>query len=79
MIYIVIVTHKMNLFVECLQRIRFIFVDLFFTRVSPSKLFDVLADDFNYALVSSVLVGMLCVAIVTRKLSSRRLLKAAWQ
>ena len=53
--------------------------DLFFTRVSPSKLFDVLADDFNYALVSSVLVGMLCIAVVARKLSSRRLLKKAWQ
>ena len=45
-------------------------MDLFFTRVSPSKLFDVLADDFNYA-VSPVLVGMLCVAVVAKKLSSQ--------
>jgi len=56
-----------------------LFLDLFFTRVSPSKSFDVLADDFNYALVSSVLVGMLCIAVVARKLSSHRLLKTAWK
>ena len=55
------------------------FTDLFFTRVCPSKSFDVLADDFNYMLVTSVLIGMLCVAIVARKVSSRRALKAAWK
>ncbi|XP_065890097.1 ER membrane protein complex subunit 1-like [Dysidea avara] len=54
-------------------------LDLFFTRVCPSKSFDVLADDFNYMLVTSVLIGMLCVAVVARKVSSRRALKAAWQ
>ena len=70
---------SLDLQVISAYKLIFLFTDLFFTRVSPSKLFDVLADDFNYALVSSVLVGMLCIAVVTRKLSSRRMLKTAWQ
>ena len=53
--------------------------DLFFTRVQPSKMFDVLKEDFDYFFISAVLLGMFVVTIVTQKLSARRALSRAWK
>ncbi|XP_062611133.1 ER membrane protein complex subunit 1-like isoform X1 [Saccostrea cucullata] len=54
-------------------------LDLYFTRVQPSKMFDVLKEDFDYFFISAVLLGMFVVTIVTQKLSARRALSRAWK
>ncbi|ESO01112.1 hypothetical protein HELRODRAFT_82224, partial [Helobdella robusta] len=54
-------------------------LDLFFTRVTPSKMFDVLKEDFDYFFISSVLIGMIVVSIVSQKLAQRKLLHRAWK
>lgn len=55
------------------------FLDLYFTRVQPSKMFDVLKEDFDYFFISAVLLGMFVVTIATQKLSARRALSRAWK
>lgn len=57
----------------------FFFLDLYFTRVQPSKMFDVLKEDFDYFFISAVLLGMFVVTIATQKLSARRALSRAWK
>eukprot|EP00105_Crassostrea_gigas_P031090 XP_011453664.1 PREDICTED: ER membrane protein complex subunit 1 [Crassostrea gigas] len=54
-------------------------LDLYFTRVQPSKMFDVLKEDFDYFFISAVLLGMFVVTIATQKLSARRALSRAWK
>jgi len=54
-------------------------LDLFFTRVMPSKMFDVLKEDFDYFFISSVLVGMIAVSIISQKLAARKALSRAWK
>ncbi|XP_014259413.1 ER membrane protein complex subunit 1 [Cimex lectularius] len=54
-------------------------LDLFYTRVSPSKTFDVLKDDFEYWLITAVLTGLITAAYVTKRLASRKALKQAWK
>ncbi|XP_056008838.1 ER membrane protein complex subunit 1-like isoform X2 [Ostrea edulis] len=54
-------------------------LDLYFTRIQPSKMFDVLKEDFDYFFISVVLLGMFVVTIVTQKLSARRALSRAWK
>ena len=56
-----------------------LFLDLFYTRVNPSKMFDVLKDDFDYIFISSVLIGMIVVSIVSQKLAARKALNRAWR
>jgi len=53
--------------------------DLFYTRVMPSKMFDVLKEDFDYFFISSVLLGMITVSIISQKLAARRALNRAWK
>jgi len=53
--------------------------DLFYTRVMPSKMFDVLKEDFDYFFISSVLLGMTAVSIISQKLAARRALNRAWK
>uniref|UniRef100_A0A2P2I5T1 ER membrane protein complex subunit 1 n=1 Tax=Hirondellea gigas TaxID=1518452 RepID=A0A2P2I5T1_9CRUS len=54
-------------------------LDLFFSRVFPSKMFDVLKDDFDYNLISAVLIGLVVAAIVTRKFAQRKALNQLWK
>lgn len=54
-------------------------LDLFYTRVNPSKMFDVLKDDFDYIFISSVLIGMIAVSIISQKLAARKALNRAWR
>ncbi len=54
-------------------------LDLYCTRVNPSKGFDLLKDDFEHYVIASVLVGLTAAAYVTRKLSQRKMLKSAWK
>ena len=53
--------------------------DLFHTRVQPSKMFDVLKEDFEYWLIACVLGVMLLVSVISQKLSGRRALQKAWK
>ncbi|KAK7866597.1 hypothetical protein R5R35_010431 [Gryllus longicercus] len=54
-------------------------LDLYYTRVAPSKTFDVLKEDFDHFLISAVLLGLTVVSYITRKLASRKALKQAWK
>ncbi|XP_062126343.1 ER membrane protein complex subunit 1 isoform X1 [Drosophila sulfurigaster albostrigata] len=54
-------------------------LDLFVTRVAPSKTFDILKEDFDYILISIVLVVLTSGSLIVRHLASRKLLKQAWK
>lgn len=54
-------------------------LDLFYTRVAPSKTFDVLKEDFDHSLITAVLLGLTVAAYVTKRLASRKALKQAWK
>ena len=52
---------------------------MYFTRVLPSKQFDLLAVDFDYTLILGVVVAMVVATIVLSKLSARKTLKLLWK
>lgn len=54
-------------------------VDLFYTRVAPSKTFDVLKEDFDYYLIVIVLAALLISSYITKKLASQKAQKQAWK
>ncbi|BFZ23271.1 hypothetical protein BsWGS_26310 [Bradybaena similaris] len=54
-------------------------IDLFYTRVMPSRMFDVLKEDFDYLFIGSVLGVMLLVSFITQKLAARKALSRAWK
>lgn len=54
-------------------------LDLFFSRVTPSKPFDILKDDFDHTLISIVLIFLVVASYVTKLLAQRKALRAAWK
>ncbi|GJQ76898.1 hypothetical protein Trydic_g15100 [Trypoxylus dichotomus] len=54
-------------------------LDLFYTRVTPSKTFDMLKEDFDHWLIVMVLVGLTVSSYITKQLASRKALKQAWK
>lgn len=54
-------------------------LDIFQTRVYPSKQFDVLKDDYDYVLISSVLFGLVFATMITKRLAQVKLLNRAWR
>ncbi|XP_054002778.1 ER membrane protein complex subunit 1 isoform X1 [Hylaeus anthracinus] len=54
-------------------------LDLFYTRVAPSKTFDVLKEDFDYCLIMIVLAALVIASYVTKKLASQKAQKQAWK
>lgn len=54
-------------------------LDLFVTRVSPSKTFDLLKEDFDYFMISIVLVGLTTATYVVKHLAAKKAIKAAWK
>lgn len=54
-------------------------LDIYCTRVMPSKGFDVLKEDFDHLVIASVLVGLTAAAYITRRLSQRKMLMSAWK
>ncbi|XP_033226104.1 ER membrane protein complex subunit 1 isoform X2 [Belonocnema kinseyi] len=54
-------------------------LDLFYTRVAPSKTFDVLKEDFDYYLIILVLSGLVIASYITKKLASQKAQKQAWK
>lgn len=54
-------------------------LDLFFTRVTPSKTFDILKDDFDHVLITGVLIFLVVASYVSKLLAQRKALHAAWK
>ncbi|PSS01195.1 ER membrane protein complex subunit 1 like [Actinidia chinensis var. chinensis] len=54
-------------------------VDLFFTRLAPSKTYDSLTEDFSYALLLITIVALVLAIIVTWVLSERKDLQEKWR
>lgn len=53
--------------------------DLFFTRTSPSKGFDLLPDSFSRIFVSIVTGALVVILFVAQRMASQKELKQAWQ
>lgn len=54
-------------------------LDLFVTRVSPSKTFDLLKEDFDYFLISIVLIGLIAASWIVKHLAAKKTIKQAWK
>ncbi|XP_030624963.1 ER membrane protein complex subunit 1 [Chanos chanos] len=54
-------------------------LDIYQTRVYPSKQFDVLKDDYDYMLISSVLLGLFFATMISKRLAQVKLLNRAWR
>ncbi|KAG8471912.1 hypothetical protein CXB51_036237 [Gossypium anomalum] len=54
-------------------------VDLFFTQLAPSRTYDSLTDDFNYALLLITIVALVAAIFVTWTLSERKELQDNWR
>jgi len=54
-------------------------LDMFGSRVTPSKGFDLLKEDFDYLMISAVILGLVLASYVTRKLSQKKMLANAWK
>ncbi|CAB9510212.1 membrane protein complex subunit 1 [Seminavis robusta] len=52
--------------------------DLFFTRTSPSKGFDMLPESFNRILLSLLVVALLVVVVVTKRMATQKIVKHGW-
>lgn len=54
-------------------------LDMFYTRVAPSKTFDVLKEDFDYLMIVLVLSGLIIASYITKYLASKKTLKQLWK
>ncbi|XP_059456208.1 uncharacterized protein LOC132186317 [Corylus avellana] len=54
-------------------------VDLFFTRMAPSRTYDSLTEDFSYALLLITIVALIAAIFVTWVLSERKELQEKWR
>ena len=54
-------------------------LDLYFTRVTPSRLFDVLKEDFDYWFISGTLMILGMVTLVSARLASVKVLRQIWR
>ncbi|MEW5302534.1 MAG: hypothetical protein WDW36_005311 [Sanguina aurantia] len=54
-------------------------IDLFYTRLTPSRAFDSLEDDFSYGLLIVALVALLVGSCVMQHMTKQALLKSKWK
>ncbi|XP_020276336.1 ER membrane protein complex subunit 1 [Asparagus officinalis] len=54
-------------------------VDLFFTRIAPSRTYDSLTEDFSYALLLITIIALVVAIFVTWGLSERKELREKWR
>ncbi|KAL7531389.1 hypothetical protein ACHAXR_004009 [Thalassiosira sp. AJA248-18] len=52
--------------------------DVFFTRLAPSKGFDLLPDDFNRGLLTAVLVGLIVLLNVIQRMNKKKMVTTVW-
>merc|ERR1712176_924208 len=52
--------------------------DIFFTRTSPSKGFDLLPESFNKVLLSIVVIALIGVLAVTKRMALSKAVKQEW-
>lgn len=54
-------------------------LDLFFTQLAPSRTYDSLTEDFNYALLLITIVALVIAIFVTWVLSEQKDLQEKWR
>uniref|UniRef100_A0A915CR59 ER membrane protein complex subunit 1 n=1 Tax=Ditylenchus dipsaci TaxID=166011 RepID=A0A915CR59_9BILA len=54
-------------------------LDLFYTRVTPSGTFDILKEDFDFVLISLVMVVLIVASVMCKKIWRNQSLKQAWK
>lgn len=54
-------------------------LDIFYTRVAPSKTFDLLKEDFDHLMIILVLSGLIVASYVTKYLASKKALRQLWK
>ena len=54
-------------------------LDLYWTRITPSRMFDVLKEDFDYWFILGTLGILVLVTIVSQRLASIKMLRQVWQ
>ena len=54
-------------------------LDVFFTQVAPSKPFDVLKEDFNYALLMLLIGGLMVFTFFANAMVKRKELGSQWR
>lgn len=54
-------------------------LDFYVTRIAPSKTYDLLKDDFDYFLITSVLIGLIAASFIVKHMSAKKALKQAWK
>lgn len=54
-------------------------VDLFYTRTAPSRTYDSLTEDFNYALLLITILALVVAIGVTWMLAEQKELKEKWR
>ena len=54
-------------------------LDVYGTRLAPSKGFDLIKDDFDYFMISAVIIGLVVASFVTRRLAQLKMLSQAWR
>jgi hypothetical protein len=53
-------------------------LDVQFTRVTPSKAFDMLSSEFNKSLLTLILSVMFVIVVVLRNINRKKILARAW-
>ena len=53
--------------------------DVFYTRVAPSKRYDVLKEDFDYLFIGGVTVGMVVLSFISRHFALKKMERRAWR
>jgi hypothetical protein len=52
--------------------------DVFFSRIAPSKGFDLLPDDFNRGLLTVVVLGMSVLLVAIQRMNKKKMVTTAW-
>lgn len=66
--------------VRCIGKLTlYLSLDLYYTRVTPSKTFDILKDDFDHLLIGAVCVGLIGASYLAKWFASRKVLNQAWK
>ncbi|KAM7539289.1 hypothetical protein Aperf_G00000057648 [Anoplocephala perfoliata] len=54
-------------------------LDLFFTHIAPSKMYDMLRDDFDYWFIATIVIGMGVASYLAKRFAARKELAKAWR